>query len=109
MAIRYSGDVEVRVSFSGGFFHGAVRSAHFVATGTFEPKFFGLPRTLTRKPTSEEYDRIALHFLREARALARRHKIRLPLSETQGRIDLRRTFQAPCPVSFERASDKRKR
>ncbi len=98
MAIRYSGDVEVRLTFVDGKFRGSVRAPGFRAEGTLTPR----EARLTRKhqpSSSESYDEAALFFVHEALLL---HP-RLPVSKNEhGRVELRRTFQAPCPVRTAR-------
>lgn len=100
MAIRYSGDVEVRVSYRNGIYHGTVRAPGFAAKGTLKPHQAGLTRKQT-PDSSEAYDAVALAFLQEARSLARRGP-GLPLSYEGSKIVLRRTFQAPCPVRINK-------
>lgn len=102
MAIRYSGDVEVRVSYRDGIYHGAVRASGFRAKGTLTPRQAGLTRKQV-PGSSEAYDAVALTFLKEARALARRQPGgELPFSYEEDDIVLRRTFQAPCPIRINR-------
>lgn len=104
MAIRYSGDLEIRLTFVDGKFRATIRSPGFHAKGTLTPTEAGLTRK-HQPSSSDSYDEAALAFLREAKALARKQGVRLLLSEdSQGRIELRRTFQAPCPVRIQRRS-----
>jgi hypothetical protein len=95
MAIRYCGDLEIRLTFVDGQFRGTVRGpGGFRAKGTLTPR----EAELTRKhqpSSSDSYDEAALVFVREAMAL----RPRLPVSkDAYGNPQLRRTFQAPCPV-----------
>ncbi len=102
MAIRYSGDLEIRLTFVDGKFRAAIRSPGFHAKGTLTPREAGLTRK-HQPSSSESYDEAALKFLEEAKALAKRQGVRLLVAEdAYGRIELRRTFQAPCPVRINR-------
>jgi hypothetical protein len=101
MAIRYSGDVEIRLTFVDGKFRAAVRASGFHAKGTLTPREAGLTRK-HQPSSSESYDQAALVFFREAKALAKKKGLSLPLSEESGHIEVRRTFQAPCPVRAAR-------
>lgn len=102
MAIRYSGDLEIRLSFVDGKFRAAIRSPGFHAKGTMTPREAGLTRK--HQPSSpDSYDEAALAFLKEAKALARKQKVSLLIAEDAfGNIEIRRTFQAPCPVRVTR-------
>lgn len=93
MAIRYSGDVEVRLTFANGLFRGSVRAPGFRASGTVTPQEAGLTRK-HRLDSSESYDAAATEFLKQAVTLRRD----LPVSRDGASIVLRRTFQAPCPM-----------
>ncbi len=102
MAIRYSGDLEIRLNFVDGKFRAAIRSPGFHAKGTLTPREAGLTRK-HQPSSSDSYDEAALAFLKEAKVLARKQGIKLLLSEdAYGNIELRRTFQAPCPVRINR-------
>ncbi len=101
MAIRYSGDLEIRLTFVDGKFRAAIRSPGFHAKGTLTPREVGLTRK-HQPSSSESYDEAALAFLKEARTMARKKGIRLLIAEENGRIEIRRTFQAPCPVRINR-------
>ncbi len=102
MAIRYSGDVEIRISFVRGKYRASLRAPGFRATGEIsQTKALG-SRSLS--PTSPgAYDVAALALLREARAEARREGFTLPTSGTFA-IEVRRTFQSPCPTSHTRGA-----
>lgn len=89
MAIRYCGDIEVRLIYKDGSYRATLRAPGLRANGT-------LPRSLRARtrgsPTSPEaYDTMALAFLR----LAERDGF--PVAKEGGRIEMRRVFQAPCP------------
>jgi len=104
MTIRYSGDVEVRIRYASGVYHGSVRSPGFRGRGTVTARevlgtshpFRGL--RARRSPTSNEsYDRAALLLLRKAEGAARDAGIPLHTSGKGRGIEVRRTFQSPCP------------
>ncbi len=90
MAIRYSGDVEVRLLHKGGtIFHVTVRTPkERLATD------LNVGGRALRKVTPEDYDRVALVVLK---TLDR--KKTLPCErDTNNVVTIRRVFQAPCPV-----------
>lgn len=93
MAIRYSGDAEIRMRWEGGRVLGSVRDLMhdgFLWRGE---------ETLRRSPTSEDYDRTASRMLETADRKARGYGLRLSLErDRRGRVTVRRVFQAPCPV-----------
>lgn len=102
MAIRYSGDLEIRLTFVDGKFRAAIRSPGFHAKGTLTPREAGLTRK-HQPSSSESYDEAALAFLREAKVLATKRGINLLIAEdAYGGIEIRRTFQAPCPVRIDK-------
>lgn len=102
MAIRYSGDVEIRISFARGKYRASLRAPGFRATGEISRvKALG-GRSLS--PTGPEaYDVAALALLREARVQARAEGFVLPTSGTFA-IEVRRTFQSPCPTIHTRGA-----
>jgi len=88
MAIRYSGDVEIRVQYRAGKYHAKLRAPGLRADGVLP----GSLRARMHGPSSPEaYDVMALAFLR----LAQREGF--PVMKERGQVVLRRTFQAPCP------------
>jgi hypothetical protein len=92
MSIRYSGDVEVRVTWDPRekSYTGYVRDPKVRWNG------FWRPRQTPEDPTSPEaYDAAAKALIRLAKRDVRG---RLSLDEKRGRIRLRRVFQAPCPT-----------
>ncbi len=91
MAIRYSGDVEVRIQFVAGFYVAKVRAPGLRANGKL-PRPSTLSLRARKDPRSPEaYDEMTLAFLRLAR------KQGFPVLVEHGDIVMRRTFQAPCP------------
>ncbi len=102
MAIRYSGDVEVRISYARGVYRGSVRSPGFRGRGTVtEREVLGTRLGGLRKkrgPTDpESYDRAALLILRKAEAAGREAGVPLHTTGRGRSIEVRRTFQSPCP------------
>lgn len=100
MAIRYSGDAEVRVLWDPAQqrYHGAVRDPYVRWRGS-APRPSKVRGQRIRHRASESYDLMAALFLRRAQQWAkaeRRHE--LQLEEKHGRIVVRRIFQAPCPT-----------
>lgn len=95
MAIRYSGDVEVRVRYARGVYHGSVRSPGFRGSCMISALQVS---SRAGEPTSpESYDRAAMLVLREAEVAARKAGIPLHTVGKGRSIEIRRTFQAPCP------------
>lgn len=88
MAMRYCGDVEMRISVAGNRYRIASRWPRGKAT------WKGALPLWQRLPLSERYDRAALAMIK---ALLRKSP-RLPVEENGRGIVIRRTFQAPCPV-----------
>lgn len=85
MAIRYSGDVEIRM---------VRRGRTIVALLRSPTKRLGTTLRFEREPTSEDYDRIARLVLYRAK---RKHP-GLPVEVYRGgRIHIRRGFVSPCP------------
>lgn len=95
MAIRYSGDTELRLMYDepSGSYIGTLswrggRQKMKIEAGTL--------RGITRKhrASPDSYDEAARAFF----AVAWRRNKRLPVAWENGRILIRRTFQAPCPI-----------
>lgn len=116
MAIRYSGDVEIRMEYGGagyisgdvvfdpngsGFYYAHVRAPRIRNSAILSLKEVGLSDRLSRKQatTSESYDTAARAFLKWSEL----HVGELPVElDRQNRILIRRVFQSPCPVRFPR-------
>lgn len=107
MAIRYSGDVEVRMYYKRGrdTYEWTVRAPRgFRMRGNLPRANLRGIMSLTRKfdgpDSSASYDEVARSVLNVARRWAAvRSGRRLPVAwEDNGQILVRRTFQAPCPV-----------
>lgn len=87
MAVRYSGDVEVRMQHDRerGCFRGTVRDPNGRWRGT---------ASAVRAPTVETYDELARAMIQRAEKEQGRA---LPCEREGRRIMVRRVFQAPCP------------
>lgn len=100
MAIRYSGDVEVRLQYDprSREYAGSVRDPQWSGRGSVSLRQVGLTRK--QDPTSpDSYDRAALVFLNVMRTIAwKKFRVRLQVSTDRGSVVIRRTFQAPCPT-----------
>ena len=98
MAVRYSGDAEVRLQWDDErrLYRGVVSDPEFVWRGTTGP-------TGSSPRSSEAYDRAARVLLERADAWAREEEgARIDYaSDAQGMVILR-VFQAPCPVRIAR-------
>ena len=112
MAIRYSGDVEVRLSYQVRTrrYTGRVRSVRgFSLVLGIDEATVRQSTTVTRKSaprSSEGYDAVARVFLDVARRWAGKRGVKLPLAfGDDGVMEVRRTFQAPCPVRIKRRWD----
>lgn len=92
MAIRYSGDVEVRMLHKGGtLFAVTVRTPR----GRWATDV-DIGGSKIRKVTPEDYDRVALTILR---ACDQKRPRGFPFErDAKGGVMIRRIFQAPCPV-----------
>jgi hypothetical protein len=100
MAIRYSGDAEVRVLWNPTrrVFVGSVRDPYVRWRGTAPRPSQVKGRRLLHR-ASESYDLMAALFLRRAQLWAKEQLGHvLQLEEKHGRIQIRRVFQAPCPT-----------
>lgn len=97
MAIRYSGDCEVRVFFVRGVYRGRVRAPGWGANVALRPSDVDklTDAGVRLKPGSPaSYDRAALAML----VLAERKRDGLPVDIKRGTIKVRREFIAPCPT-----------
>lgn len=111
MAIRFSGDVEVRMQYGGavwlrkgmplfspegaGFYYASIRAPYLRRAAILSLREIGLP-SLSRKlaTSSEAYDEAALAFLK----WTEKHEGKLPVEIERHQIVVRRVFQSPCPV-----------
>lgn len=85
MAIRYAGDVEMRISWSGKRYNITFRAPGTRGSGTLTPQECGLSQK--EAPASPEaYDKVAKRVL----AFLNLKGVRAGT--------IRRTFQAPCPM-----------
>lgn len=115
MAIRYSGDVELRIQYGGagyhrgnkndpffdpqgeGFYFTTVRAPHVRNEAILSLREVGLSTSMTRNQavTSESYDTAALALLKWAELNLGKLPVEL---DSRDRIIVRRVFQSPCPV-----------
>ena len=108
MAIRYSGDVELRIEYGGagyigrqpvfepdgnGFYYAHIRAPHIRNAAILSLREVGLTRKHDPR-SSEAYDTAALAFLKWAEL----HVGELPVELDGNKIMVRRVFQSPCPV-----------
>ena len=116
MAIRYSGDVEVRMQYGGagyqhpgkpgskpgvpyfdpngeGFYYAQIRAPHVRDAAILSLREVGLTRKYDPK-SSEAYDIAALAFLKWTEL----HIGELPVELDSNGIVVRRVFQSPCPI-----------
>lgn len=87
MAVRYSGDVEVRMH------HDPERRMYRAVVKDPRGKWRGTASAV-RAPTSETYDELARAMIVRAE---RDQKRKLPAERDKDRVQVRRVFQAPCP------------
>ena len=110
MAIRYSGDVEIRIQYGGagyvknqdvpyfdpsgeGFYYAHIRAPHVRDAAILSTREVGLTRKHDPR-SSNSYDVAALAFLKWAEL----HVGELPVELDGNKIVVRRVFQSPCPV-----------
>lgn len=96
MAIRYSGDAEVRVGFDPKrrMYRGSVADPYLRYRGEVP-----VSRRFARDPTcSEAYDDAAERLAKRADGWARERKRAFMVEQTKGRVRVRRVYQAPCPL-----------
>lgn len=113
MAIRYSGDAEVRLGWDerAKVYRGSVRAVTTSGTvfrwrGTWRPSswFF-----LANRTSSSSYDAAAKGLLAQAKQSAGRMGKSLSLEGKRERVTLRRVFQAPCPTGDDQRTQRRAR
>jgi len=94
MAIRYSGDVEIRLHYSRGRYTAQLRAPGFRANGSLSLLELRRKGLLTRKQPNdpESYDLAAKLLIHEAKVAAKKRGFTLHTSN-----EVRRTFQSPCP------------
>lgn len=102
MAIRYSGDVEVRLGYNpkAKEYRGTVRDPYLHWRGVWRPSIL---HRATRS-RSDAYDEAARELVMQAQASAKKKKKSFQLEIKHGHIILRRVFQAPCPVSHKKTA-----
>ena len=102
MAIRYSGDAEIRLKFDEHrrIYRGTVVDPHIRFRG-----WVPITRTFNRNPTSPDaYDDAAQRLAAMAQRCARaaecgfRSQRPFTIEESGQRVKLRRVFQSPCPL-----------
>jgi hypothetical protein len=94
MAVRYSGDVELRIRWSGDAYEVTVRAPRVRGRGTMTLQELGLARKASRDVSSSEtYDEVARRILDQ---LEGEHGT-LPLQREGGQIVVSRLFVSPCP------------
>jgi len=102
MAVRYSGDAEVRITWNRTMrtYEGTVTSPTFRFKGGFAPEWHrrGGPSRSSVMTSSESYDLAAQELLRLAERNARQRGRRLEAQKEGSRFVVRRGFQAPCPI-----------
>lgn len=98
MAVRYSGDVEVRIEYLPEYraYRGHVRAPHY-------KKWFMIPSREVRPGVSpvasDAYDRAAELLIQMAEV---DHGKPLPVETKRGNIHVRRLFQSACPGKLSR-------
>ena len=105
MAIRYSGDVEVRIQRRGDSYEAGVRWPGQRSSATISAWDLGVgpegwlgavtPSTQRALSQPETYDRAAYLAVR---SVEERLGQRLPVEIEEGRMVVRRRFQSPCPI-----------
>jgi hypothetical protein len=94
VAIRYSGDVELRITYEAGFYYASIRSPGQRGRAVLSVKEAGLTHKRDKK-SPESIDEAALSFLEWAEM----NVGELPIEvDEEDRMIVRRRFQAPCPV-----------
>jgi hypothetical protein len=91
MAIRYSGDTEVRLGYDRKHrvYRGSVRDPY--------KKWNGEVSSFSFDPyTSSNYDHAAIKLIAKAQSQLGKFEI----EKEKGRIKIRRVFQSPCPVKM---------
>lgn len=94
MAVRYSGDVEVRLRWNGHAYEVSLRAPGVRGRGTMSHAELGLARKGSRDVSSSgTYDEVARRVIEK---LERKYG-RLPANRANGRVVVARVFVSPCP------------
>jgi len=94
MAVRYSGDVEVRLRWTGRAYEVTIRAPGVRGRGIVSHKELGLARKGSRDVSSSgTYDEVARRVIEK---LEQKHG-RLPVNRANGRVLVSRVFVSPCP------------
>lgn len=94
MAVRYSGDVEVRLRWNGRAYEVTIRAPRVRGRGTVSHAELGLARKGSRDVSSSgTYDEVARRVIEK---LEKEHG-RLPVNRANGRVLVSRVFVSPCP------------
>lgn len=111
MAIRYSGDTEIRFTWNAtkGVFEGSVRDPYMRWTGEARPHARNVPKK-DETIASALYDHAAYQLFASAEAAMKKAYGKRFTADREGsRVRLRRVFQAPCPLSGDGDRDAKKR
>ncbi len=94
MAVRYSGNVELRLKWNGRAYEVSIRAPFIRGRGVVDHKELGLTRKAKQAPSSQEmYDEVARRVLQ---VLERRYG-KLPVNRRNGKVSIDRVFVSPCP------------
>lgn len=94
MAVRYSGDVELRLRWNGHAYEVSIRAPRVRGRGTVSHQELRLARKGPRDVSSSEtYDEVARRVIE---MLEKKHG-RLPVNRVDGRVVVARVFVSPCP------------
>lgn len=91
MAVRYAGEVEIRIQYERGSYHVRFTSPGLSGKGTLTPRECLLSQKDDRS-SPEAYDKVARRVVGYLRAKGARTG------------EVRRVFQAPCPISAKAMS-----
>lgn len=94
MAVRYSGDVELRLRWNGRAYEVVLRAPGVRGRGTLTHQELRLARKGSRDVSSSEtYDEVAKRVIE---ILEKQHG-RLPVNRANGGVVIARVFVSPCP------------
>jgi len=102
MAIRYSGDVEIRIRRKGQFFYATLRAPGHSGKAILSLRECGVTREHSK---STAYDFAAIAFVELADKWRKENgEAKLPAQRRNSEIEIRRLFQAPCPIRTGKTS-----
>lgn len=93
MAVRYSGDVELRLKWNGHGYQVTVRAPYIRGRGVVTLRELRLARKALDASSSGTYDEVARRVIE----MLEKKYGRLPVNRHGGKVTVARVFVSPCP------------